>query len=46
MDADRLRAARDRGVVTSDVLSRPQMTSTPKEEGSGWARFLRIKRPK
>lgn len=46
MDADRLRAARDRGVVTSDISSRSQMTTTVKDEGSAWARLLRIKRPK
>ncbi len=57
MDADRLRAARDRGVVTSDISSRGQMVTpikdegshmvtSRKEEGSAWARLLRIKRPK
>jgi hypothetical protein len=46
MDADKLRAARDRGVVISDVSSRPQMATNPKEKSGGWARFLRIRRPK
>lgn len=46
MDADRLRAARDRSVVSSDISSRSQMTSTKKEDGSAWARLLRIRRPK
>ncbi|MCK5290881.1 MAG: hypothetical protein KAR39_02565 [Thermoplasmata archaeon] len=57
MDADRLRAARDRGVVTTDISSRGQMVTTDissreqmatpiKNEGSAWARLLRIKRPK
>ncbi len=46
MDADRLRAARDRGVVISDISSRSQMVTPIKDEGSAWARLLRIKRPK
>ena len=57
MDADRLRAARDRGVVTSDISSRSQivtpikdegsqMVTSVKDEGSEWARLLRIRRPR
>jgi hypothetical protein len=46
MDADRLRAARDRGVVTSDISSRSQIATPVKDEGSAWARLLRIRRPK
>ncbi len=46
MDADRLRAVRDRGVVTSDISSRSQMVTPINDEGSTWARLLRIKRPK
>jgi hypothetical protein len=46
MDADKLRAARDRGVVTSDISSRSQMVTTERKEGSAWARLLRIRRPK
>ena len=54
MDADRLRAARDRGVITSDVSSRTHVVSNPgkelaadlEPEQGGWRRLLKFMSPK
>ncbi len=54
MDADRLRMARDRGLVTSDVSSRTHVVSNPgkelagdlKTEGGGWLRLFKMRKPK
>ncbi len=41
MNAARLRAARDAGVVTCDVSARSQMYSSPKG-GRGWLKLFRF----
>ncbi|MCK4444977.1 MAG: hypothetical protein KAW09_10560 [Thermoplasmata archaeon] len=54
MDADRLRAARDRSMVTSDVSSRTLIVSNPDKqlagdietESGGWMRLFKFKKPK